>query len=60
MYDSIQIQIHHKTLNNCINEGKKSLDVFFFSLDLIKELDKINILTLDEVKLLFFIKTRNI
>jgi hypothetical protein len=57
MYNSIKI--HHKTLNNCINEGKNYLDTFFFSLDLIKESDNINILNLSEVKLLFLEK-RNI
>jgi NUMOD1 domain len=44
------IGIHHKTLNDCLNLGTIYLDTFFFSLDLIKESTKINILTLYEIK----------
>jgi hypothetical protein len=49
-YDSINI--HHKTLNDCLNLGIIYLDTFFFSLDLIEESTKTNILTLDEIKTL--------
>lgn len=50
MYDSINI--HHKSLNDCLNLGTLYLDTFFFffSLDLIEESTKTNILTLDEIK----------
>uniref|UniRef100_UPI002115C7F6 hypothetical protein n=1 Tax=Aspergillus sclerotioniger TaxID=319627 RepID=UPI002115C7F6 len=48
MFDSINI--HHKSLNNCLNLGTLYLDTFFFSLDLIEESTKTNILTLDEIK----------
>lgn len=47
-YDSISI--HHKTLNDCLNLGGIYLDTFFFSLDLIEESTKTNLLTLDEIK----------
>jgi len=50
MYDSISI--HHNTLNDCLNLGTLYLDTFFFSLDLIEESTKTNILTLDEIKTL--------
>lgn len=50
MYDSINI--HHNTLNDCLNLGTIYLDTFFFSLDLIEESTKTNILTLDEIKTL--------
>ncbi len=46
MFDSINI--HHNTLNDCLNLGTLYLDTFFFSLDLIEE--STNILTLDEIK----------
>jgi hypothetical protein len=49
-YDSIRI--HHKTLNDCLNLGTIYLDVFFFSLDLIEESEKINLINLDELKIL--------
>jgi hypothetical protein len=48
MYDSISI--HHNSLNDCLNLGTLYLDTFFFSLDLIEESTKTNILTLDEIK----------
>jgi hypothetical protein len=48
MYDSISI--HHNTLNDCLNTGTIYLDTFFFSLDLIEESTKTNLLTLDEIK----------
>jgi hypothetical protein len=57
MYNSVNI--HNTTLNDCINEGKKYLNYFHLSLDFIKESNKINILTLDEIKLLF-LKQREI
>jgi len=50
MFDSINI--HHNTLNDCLNLGTLYLDTFFFSLDLIEESTKTNILTLDEIKTL--------
>ena len=48
MYDSINI--HHKSLNDCLNLGTLYLDALFFSLDLIEESTKTNLLTLDEIK----------
>lgn len=48
MYDSINI--HHKTLNNCLNAGAIYLDNFFLSLDPIEESEKINLLSLEELK----------
>lgn len=48
MYDSINI--HHKSLNDCLNLGTLYLDTFFFSLDLIEESTKTDILSLDEIK----------
>jgi hypothetical protein len=48
MYDSINI--HHNTLNDCLNKGIVYLDTLFFSLDLIKESTKTNFLGLDELK----------
>lgn len=51
-YDTINI--HHKTLNNCLSLGDIYLDTFFFSLDLIEEsypLDnEVNLLSLEEIK----------
>jgi GIY-YIG catalytic domain/Cytochrome C and Quinol oxidase polypeptide I/NUMOD1 domain len=49
-YDSINI--HHKTLNDCLNLGTLYLDVFFLSLDLIEESPKTNILNLEDLKIL--------
>lgn len=44
------INIHHKTLSDCLNEGSIYLDNFFFSLDLIEESTKMNLLSLEELK----------
>lgn len=54
MYDNINI--HYKTLSNCINVGDIYLDTFFFSIDLIEESENTNILSLDEIKKLVFNK----
>lgn len=48
MYDTINI--HHKTLSNCLDTGDTYLDAFFFSLDLIEDSDKLNLLNLEEIK----------
>ncbi|KIH86269.1 cytochrome oxidase subunit 1 (mitochondrion) [Sporothrix brasiliensis 5110] len=48
IYDSINI--HHKTLNNCLNGGTIYLDTFFLSLDKIEESENINLLILEELK----------
>lgn len=48
MYDTINI--HHKTLSNCLNLGDIYLDTFFFSLDLIEESTETNLLSLEEIK----------
>lgn len=50
------INIHHVTLNNCLNSGTIYLDNFFFSLDLIEESPKTNILSLDELKKIILYK----
>jgi hypothetical protein len=50
VYDSLNI--HHRSLNDCLNEGTTYLDTFFFSLDLIKESNSSIILTLNEIKTL--------
>jgi hypothetical protein len=47
-YDSINI--HHKTLNDCLNEGTLYLNTFFFSLDLIVESLETNLLSVEELK----------
>lgn len=47
MYDSINI--HHKTLNDCLDLGTTYLETFFFSLDLIEESSKTNLHTLDDM-----------
>ena len=44
------INIHHITLNDCLNSGTTYLDNFFFSLDLIEESPKTNILDINEIK----------
>lgn len=44
------INIHHKTLSDCLNEDSIYLDNFFFSLDLIEESTKMNLLSLEELK----------
>lgn len=48
MYDSINI--HHKTLNNCLTGDAIYLDTLFLSLDQIEESEHTNLLTLDEIK----------
>lgn len=50
MYNTINI--HHKTLHDCLDYGKLYLDTFFFSLDRIEESNNIKFLTLDEIKTL--------
>jgi hypothetical protein len=50
MYNTINI--HHKTLDDCLDLGKLYLDTFFFSLDRIEESNNTNLLTLDEIKTL--------
>ena len=50
MYDTINI--HHKTLGNCLDAGTIFLDTFFFSLDLIEESDNTNLLSIEEIKVL--------
>lgn len=47
MYSSINI--HHNTLNNCLDLGSLYLGCFFLSLDLL-ETASTNLLTLDEIK----------
>lgn len=47
MYNSINI--HHNTLNDCLDTGSIYLDEFFFSLDEIEESNKINLLPLEEI-----------
>jgi hypothetical protein len=54
MYDSINI--HHKTLNNCLNAGTLYLDTFFISLDQIEESEHIDLLTLEVLKELMDLK----
>jgi hypothetical protein len=56
-YDAINI--HHKTLKNCLDTGTIYLDTFFLSLDQIKESERINLLTLDEIKELINEKRSN-
>lgn len=48
MYSSINI--HHTTLNDCLALGTLYLDAFFFSLDLIEESTRTNLLSLDQIK----------
>lgn len=50
MYDSINI--HHTTLNDCLTLGTLYLNAFFFSLDLIEESTKTNLLSLDKIQIL--------
>lgn len=47
MYDSLNI--HHKTLHDCLDSGSLYLDYFFLSLDQIEDSNE-NILELNEVK----------
>jgi hypothetical protein len=44
------ISIHHTTLNYCLNSGTLYLDNFFFSLDLIEESSKTNLLDINELE----------
>ena len=44
------ISIHHITLKDCLNSGTIYLDNFFFSLDLIEESSKTNLLDINELK----------
>jgi len=44
------INMHHNTLNDCLNLGTIYLDTFFFSLDLIEESPETNFLHLDQIK----------
>lgn len=44
------INIHHTSLNDCLNLGTLYLDEFFFSLDLIEESDKTNLLNLEDIQ----------
>jgi hypothetical protein len=48
MYNSINI--HHKTLDDCLALGTLYLDVFLLSLDLIEESTKTNLISLNEIK----------
>lgn len=48
MYNSINI--HHTSLNDCLNLGTLYVNAFFFSLDLIEESTKTNLLSLDQIK----------
>jgi hypothetical protein len=43
------INIHHNTLNDCLDTGSVYLDEFFFSLDEIEESNRINLLLLEEI-----------
>ena len=47
MYDTINI--HHKTLSNCLDSGDLFLDSFFFSMEIIEESDKTNLLNIEEI-----------
>lgn len=48
----LTINIHHKTLSDCLDSGSIYLDTFFLTLDQIEESSNINLLTLDEIKVL--------
>jgi hypothetical protein len=50
LYSSISM--HHDTLKDCLNLGNLYLDSFFFSLDLIEESPKTNLLSMDEIQIL--------
>ena len=55
MFDSKQqvyslINMHHNTLNDCLNLGNIYLDTFFYSLDLIEESPGDNLLDLDKMQ----------
>jgi len=44
------INIHHNTLNDCLNLGNVYLDTFFFSLDLIEESPETSLIPSDQIK----------
>lgn len=44
------INIHHNTLNDCLNSGNIYLDTYFFSLDLIEESAETNLIPSDQIK----------
>jgi hypothetical protein len=44
------INMHHTTLNDCLNLANIYLDTFFFSLDLIEESSNTNLLNIDKIK----------
>ena len=44
------INIHHNTLNDCLNLGNIYLDTYFFSLDLIEESTETNLIPSDQIK----------
>ena len=44
------INIHHNTLNDCLNLGNIYLDTYFFSLDLIEESPETNLIPSDQIK----------
>ena len=48
LYSSINM--HHNTLNDCLNLGNIYLDTFFFSLDIIEEFPETDLLNLDQIK----------
>ena len=48
LYSSISM--HHDTLKDCLNLGNLYLNYFFFSLDLIEESPKTNLLSMDEIQ----------
>lgn len=50
MYNTIKI--HHTSLNDCLSLGLLYLDEFLFSLDLIEESDKTDLLSLNEIECL--------
>ena len=53
MYNSINI--HHKTLNDCLDLGSLYLDYFLLSIDLLETVNT-NLLTLDQIKTLVLSK----
>jgi hypothetical protein len=53
MYDTINI--HHKTLNDCLDLGTIYLDCFYLSIDLLESITT-NLLTLDKIKSLVITK----
>jgi hypothetical protein len=44
------INIHHNTLNDCLNLGNIYLDTYFFSLDLIEESPETSLIPSDKIK----------